>query len=262
MANEVAIFNQNDIELLSKYTQDNDFGSSDLSYAWLRIAQTNSPQATKGHEAFIKDLEPGMWFNSLTAKIYGPSIKVVYQKFFHSFSVHEPDGKNKFIRSMSEEEFEKGKSSGDVIFLKKGENGFRGKSGWYLGNDLVKNTANYMVALPDYPEDGVIRLGLSVAGAGKHINNWNTQLSNTFIAPGKKAPKFAFIWKLTLSLETKADGSYYTIGSGAKTTVEKIGPTPSSFMPQAISGYEFFQGLDAKIVADAGEVASDSDAPF
>jgi hypothetical protein len=109
MANEIVTqnFSNTDIELLSKYAQDNDFASSDLSYAWLRIAQTNSPQATKGHESYIPGLEAGQWFNSLTGRIYGSDINVVYQKFFHSFSVHEPDGKNKFLRSMSEEEFEK-----------------------------------------------------------------------------------------------------------------------------------------------------------
>lgn len=251
MSNELTVFNANDLAILNGFQQDNDFGSNDLSYAWLRIAQTNSPQATKGHEAYITGLEAGMFFNSLTGFVYGPSINICYQKFFHSYSVHEADGKNKFIRSMTEDEFNNGKADGSIIFMKKGENGFRGKSAWYLGADIVKDTNNYMVALPDYPEDGVLRLGLG-AGAVKHVKAFNTMLANTFLAPGRKAPKFAFVWKLTLALEQKPDGSYFTIGSGAKTTVEKVGPVPSSFIAQASSGYSFFQGIDAKVVDEAG----------
>ena len=260
MSNDLQIYSQDELAMLGGYEQDNDFGSKDLSYGWLRIAQTNSPQATKGHESYIPGLEAGMFFNSLDGTIYGNQINVVYQKFFHSYSVHEPDGKNKFLRSMTEEEFNAGTASGAIVFMKKGENGFRGKSAWYFGNDIVKDTNNYMVALPDYPDAGVLRLGLG-AGAVKHVKTWNTMLSNTFLAPGKKAPKFAFVWKLTLSLETKPDGSYFTIGSGAKTTVEKVGPVPSSFLAQAKAGYDWFQGLKPSVVDSAGH-RDDEDNPL
>jgi hypothetical protein len=257
MSTDLVTFNANDLAMLSAMPQDDDFGSSDLSYAWLRISQTNSPQATKGHEAYIPGLEPGMFFNSLTGFVYGQSVDLIYQKMFHSFSEHEPDGKNRFIRSITEDEFEAGKADGTIIFLKKGEAGFRGKSSWYLGNNIVKDTINYMVALPNYPEDGVLRLGLSAGGNGKHCKVWNTMLANTYIAPGKKAPKLSFVWKLTLALESKPDGNYFAIGSGAKTNVEKVGPTPSSFMAQAIAGYNFFQGLDVKTVVEADVPAHD-----
>jgi hypothetical protein len=257
---ELATFNANDLALLSGYDQDDDFKSGDLSYASIIITQSNSPQATIGHESYIEGVTAGVFINSITGFNHGPELKVVYLKFFHSYSLNEPDGKNKQIRPMTEDEFEAGKADGSIIFIKKGDGGFKGKSSFYLGDNLVKVYSNYMVMLPDYPEDGAVRIKIG-AGGTAHTKKWNTMLSNTFVSPGKKAPKFAFVWKLTLSLEMKPDGNYFTIGTGAKTTVEKVGPTPSSFLPQVIAGYTWFQGLDAKVV-DAAEHATPDDNPL
>lgn len=259
--NELTAYEQKEIELLSKYAQDDDFDKGDLSYGWLAIAQVNSPKAMKSDPTYIQGLEPGMFYNSITGDIYGSEVNVVYQKYFHSFQLVTNESKPKFIRNITEEEFEAGKVEGNIMFLRKGEGGFKGKSAWYLGDDIVKETWNYMVALPDHPEAGVLRLGLG-AGAVKHVKTWNTMIQNTYLAPGKKAPKFAFVWKLKLSLEKKADGSYFTIGSGGNTTVEKVGPVPSGFLPQAIAGYEFFQGIGAEAVVAAEKAEADEDNPL
>jgi len=244
--------------------QDNDFKASDIKYGWLGIAQALTPKAIKTKDEYVPGLEPGMFYHSLDNTIYGNKLVVVYQKYFPSYTFNEPDGKKKFIGNLSEDDFESKKASGEITFNKKGANGWKQSSGFYHGptGNLVKKTWNFMVALPDHPEAGVLRLGLSVGGY-KHIMNWISMINNTFVAPGKKANKYAVEWELTIVPETNDDGdNWYTIGSGNTTTVRKVGMTRPEFISQAKAGYDFFQGFtQAEVTAKDDDIKVD-DVPF
>ena len=237
--------------------QDNDFKASDIKYGWLGVAQSLTPKALKSKEEYVPGLEPGMFYHSLDNTVYGKSITVCYQKYFPSYTLNEPDGKKKFISNITEHDFESQKASGEIVFKKKGVDGWKQSSGFYHvpTSNLVKKTWNFMVALPDHPEAGVLRLGLSVGGY-KHIMNWISMINNTYVAPGKKANKYAVEWELTLVAETNTDGdNWFTIGSGSTTTVKKLRMTRPEFIAQAKAGYDFFQGVSvAEVTAkDKGD---------
>jgi hypothetical protein len=50
------------------------YDDSDVYAARLSLAQDTSDQVKKRHDAYIEGLEPGMFFNSVTGQVYGPTV--------------------------------------------------------------------------------------------------------------------------------------------------------------------------------------------
>jgi hypothetical protein len=179
---------------------DPDFESSDFNYGWLRIAAPNSEAVQPGDKQ-IKGLAAGQFFNTMTQKIYGESVKVIPLKFFHSYSEYTKGQNPEFIRAITPEEW---KSMNPARSSE--------QSGFDLPNGTIgKEQLNYMVTLPDDPEAGVLRFALS-AGSFASAKSWNYLLTT------KKVPKHEQVWNLKAVFNPAPDknkSAFYAIGRGA-----------------------------------------------
>jgi hypothetical protein len=174
-----------------------DFEQSDLSYGWLRIAQSQTEAAVKGSDVYIPGLEPGMYFNTMTKRVYGNDVKVIVLKYFRSWTEQTDDSPGKFVRVVEREEFDELKPT-----LEQDGSKWRGLP----NGNVITETMNYMVALPDDPEAGFLRFGLS-AGGFKAGKKWNTLISM------KRTPSYTQVWKLVAKFNKGEKGNYYTIGA-------------------------------------------------
>lgn len=179
---------------------DPDFESTDFNYGWLRLAAANSEAVQPGDKQ-IKGLAAGQFFNTMTQKVYGESVKVIPLKFFRSYAEYTSGNSPEFVRSITPVEWK-------VL------NPARSKShsGYDLPNgNIGKEQLNYMVILPDDPEAGVLRLALG-AGSAASAKSWNYLLTT------KKAPKHEQVWNLKAVFNPAPDknkSSFYAIGRGA-----------------------------------------------
>jgi hypothetical protein len=65
-------------------------GREDVLIPRLCVAQALSPQLKKSNEAYMPDLEPGQFFNSVNGQIYGESVRVIPLSFFKTFIEFKP----------------------------------------------------------------------------------------------------------------------------------------------------------------------------
>ena len=56
-------------------------GREDMLIPRLAIAQSLSPQLKKSNEAYIPDLEPGQFFNSVNGEVYGDQVQIIPLSF-------------------------------------------------------------------------------------------------------------------------------------------------------------------------------------
>lgn len=242
MSNELVVqdISGYDVSLYESDVVCNDFSSNDLAYSWLRIAQSNTEQQKKGSASQISGLEAGHFFNSLTSKVYGEEVNVIFQKFFHSFREQTPGDLGEFVRSIDAAEFEALKAAGAIEF--KG-------SSWVLpSGNVIKETWNYMVLLPNDPEAGVVRLAIG-AGGRKYCDAWNSMIRTARLPNGRPAQPYTVVWRIKLALETspKTKKSFYTIGSNGIANVKRIGLVGPDLIRDAKQGYEFFQMQNVKV---------------
>lgn len=206
---EVAIVEKMDAKLLASYgitdSGFSDFKAEDVTMGWLRIAAKNTDAANEDSKDYIQGLKPGLFFNSLTKKVYGKTVKMIVLKYFKTFSEHTPGQSGEFVRAVSQKEvthLPESARSGGHFSLPNG--------------NIVKEQANYLVLLPDFPDDGIVRLPFGV-GSYKHVKNWNGQLMKT-------PAIWSGIWEVSSALTTSKGGqSYYSIGSENTTNVIRSG---------------------------------------
>ncbi len=176
-------------------------GQDDISTPFLKVAQALSPELDKEEDAYIEGLEVGMFFNSLTGKVYGREINLVpvhYEKTWMEWKDnrgglvgrHEP-----FSIQVDKTDFSK----------------------WLYGNNVITETLMFYCFVEGHMEDGPIVYPLSGSGI-KHGKNWNTQIVMTKLPSGSKAPYFSSFWKLHTSKQSNDQGTWYQIG-GKKTNV-------------------------------------------
>jgi len=68
-----------------------DLNSQTMAIPFLKLAQDLTPETKKAKPVFIQGLEPGMFFNSVTKKIYGNELKVIIIKFECIYIEWKPD---------------------------------------------------------------------------------------------------------------------------------------------------------------------------
>jgi hypothetical protein len=183
------------------------FSSNDLSIPFIKIAQKTSHEVEEQHPDYIKDLKPGMFFNSLTKRIYGASLKVIPLYYEPSWLIFGPN-RGGF----------KGKAAPNSIQVfgsPYDEGGMKDKD----GND-VTDVMVYYVIVVDEMNQGPAVLTFKSTDL-KHARNWDTFIANTVLPSGKRAPFFGGVWELTLTYNQNESGSWFGIGGGTTTTVKK-----------------------------------------
>ena len=184
-----------------------DFSANSYQIPFLKIAQPLSPEINKNHANYIKDLEAGQFFNSLTKKNYGSTIKLIplrqkemwleYMPNRGAFKgMHEPGGIQ---------------TTGDIY----SKEGMKTLS----GNDL-SDVLTFYCLLADEPESGPIVFSLYGSGFG-HGKTWNSLIMTSKTDSGKQAPYFGSVWELSTSYNQNDQGSWYQIGAAKTTNVKR-----------------------------------------
>lgn len=233
---------------------DGDFDQDDITYGWLKIAQQNSQVVTKGLAKFIPGLTAGQWYDTLSNSILGDTVELIYLKYFRSYVEYKgKKGEGEYVRTIGRPEFKKMVDSG-IIFQVEGE-GLKVKD---KPDHFVQETGNFMVREKNHPELGIMRLSLGM-GSIRQIKAWNTLVDTAFLPDGRPAPKWAFSWKLSLSLDQdKAKHSYWNIGTGNKANVVRGERVQQPLRSVVIKNFTFFQKVSVNVLDESGKSEYDS----
>lgn len=222
----------------------------ELELPFLRVAQKGSPQVDDAKPEYIEGLKPGQYFNTASGKSYGDSIVVQVHGYFRNFIIWKgPKGAGKYSGSMTAEEFRKfeaentlQRSGGDFVQIADGEE-FR-----------YTDTRNFIVTLPEYPEEGVMIYSLSSTGI-KPAKKWNT-INNTRLIGGKQTKRYATLWQLK-SAGFEKDG--YTWKQTA--TIEALGWASPDLQAYGQSQEDFVNAIKVQGVkfSSESEAAESSD---
>lgn len=176
-----------------------------VSIPFLRLAQVNTPQAQPGTER-LNGLEPGMYFNPSTGRIYGKEPRFSILGFYRSWNIWfgEPPAA-KFVSSVSNDEFEakyRAKTSNE-----------NGKIVDKEGN-RYQDTRNFFLLSADHPEDGVLLYPMTSTGIPTS-KKWLAKASaiRAKAADGSLAavPMYSRIWRLKVGFIQSPKGNFFQV---------------------------------------------------
>lgn len=216
-----------------------DFGQDDFSVPWLTIAQGLTKKAMKGSAEYVQGLEPGMFFNSVDSTVYGAKVKVSVIKFLKTYKEVTDEKDGKFVGSLTREQYEQ-----NLKTYGRDYKAVRTPAG-----NLQKEQYNYFVILADYPEAGLLRLGISPGGFGA-CRTWNNGLQS--FKPGYL---YAGIWEIELRMNESDKGAFYTIGVGTKPACVRVGEVSGIFQ-------QVCEGATIALHENISKLSEDDDLPF
>jgi len=162
----------------------------ELEIPFLRLAQKGSPQVDEDKPEFVKGLKVGQYFNTVSGENYKDALKIQVHGYFQNFTIWKGEkGNGEFNGAMTPEEFREfeaknslTRDGGDMVNFVEGEE-FR-----------YSDTRNFIVSIPEHPEDGIMIYPLSSTGI-KAAKKWNT-LQNGRRVGGRPAKRYATIWEI------------------------------------------------------------------
>lgn len=163
-----------------------DMGANAVSTAYLSMVQPGSSAIDENNPA-------GTWRNSASGKNYGSNVRVVVLAFRTIWNEREAEPPFRTVGRYP--------VGGIEVTIKQppaGKRGYPKMINPETGNE-VQELFIYAVALPDYPEDGVLLFSPTV-GSMKTAKAWNSQLKGQLLPNGAQAPIFGFIWSIGLDL--------------------------------------------------------------
>lgn len=211
---------QNELEFLDSVAGQGfeGMGAGDYAIPFLKILQVGNPECLEGDPAHVPGAKAGMFYNTLTKRLYGSEINLIPLKYEPVWLAWAPN------RGGLRGRFAPGSIPVDG-------NPFDGMTAKI--KDEVCEIADNMIfycLVADHLEDGPVVFPLSSTGL-RHGKNWNAQilLNRTPVwkdAEGKErggspAAYYSAVWKLSLALNKNDDGSWYQIGTKS-TNVEKV----------------------------------------
>lgn len=160
--------------------------SNEQAIAYLGLVQLDSQ--------FVSDDCPaGTWRNSATGKCYGETVRVIPLAFRTVWNERESEPPFTTVARYAPNTIEV-----DVRPVKNGKRGFPKMFNKATGNE-IQELYVYAVALPDYPEDGILYFNPTV-GSMRACKSWNTQLKGQLLPNGAQAPIFGYTWNLIAEL--------------------------------------------------------------
>lgn len=160
--------------------------SNEQAIAYLGLVQPDSQ--------FVSDDCPaGTWRNSATGKCYGETVRVIPLAFRTVWNEREAEPPFTTVARYAPNTIEV-----DVRPVKNGKRGFPKMFNKATGNE-IQELYVYAVALPDYPEDGILYFNPTV-GSMRACKSWNTQLKGQLLPNGAQAPIFGYTWNLIAEL--------------------------------------------------------------
>lgn len=167
--------------------------AGDVTIPLLLISQPLSKNVADG------SLPVGHFYNSVTGRDYGTSVKIVVCHYDRMWYEWKPD-------------------QGGLVgrYPVGGIEGVVGDryTGMMHGENKVEEKFVYLVYLPDYKEDGFLVFA-STGGNKRYLKAWNSQLTNLRTLSGRQAPIFAGIWELTINKDKNKQGMvFYSCNNG------------------------------------------------
>ena len=157
-----------------------------VSTAYLGLVQ---PDSTNESE----ECPRGTWRNSASGRCYGNEINVVVLAFRTVWSERESDEPYRTVARYQPNSIEV-----RVQQPPRGKRGFPKLINPETGNE-IQELYVYAIALPDYPEDGVLYFSPTV-GSMRTCKQWNAQLKSQLLSNGAQAPIFGGVWTLKADL--------------------------------------------------------------
>ena len=157
-----------------------------ISTAYLCLVQPDSTNESD-------ECPRGTWRNSASGKCYGQDIDVIVLAFRTVWSERESDEPYRTVARYQPNSIEV-----QVQQPPRGKRGFPKLINPDTGNE-IQELYVYAVALPDYPEDGVLYFSPTV-GSMRTCKQWNAQLKSQLLSNGAQAPIFGCIWTLRADL--------------------------------------------------------------
>jgi hypothetical protein len=120
-------------------------------------------------------------------------------------------------------------------------------------DQFVQETMNYMVVEKNRPELGILRFSLGM-GSIRQCKAWDTLIDTAFLPDGRSAPKWAYAWKVKLSLDSDGKNhSFWNIGTGNKANITRGERIMQPLRSHIIKSFTFFQKTSVETVDKAGE---------
>ena len=212
-----------------------------LALPFLKLAQQMTPQAQKKGGDYIEGVEPGVYFNPSTRKVYGDSFKVVILGFYQQFTEWEGDPpQSRFVGAHSKMDFERNIAPE----AKMTENGLM-----YNGHRIV-DTRNFILMPYENPEDGVLIYSMSSSGIPAS-KKWLASASAVRIktAEGRieHAPIWSRVWELHTSMINGDKGNYFQL-----TDWKDCGWVPVDEAEIFKAAFDEYQSIERSKIVEAG----------
>ena len=163
---------------------------SDLALPFLKLLQSGSDETKKKHAKYVEGAEAGMFYNTVTKKLYNGEkgievIPVFYKMTYPEWAPFE----RKEGRPISNDR-------GPSIMANTTQND-RNKNMLDNGNEIIKTANHFVIINGDRPEKALMTMKSTQL---KESRNWNSLMENEFeSAPSGKsvpAPIFSRVYKL------------------------------------------------------------------
>jgi hypothetical protein len=207
---------------------------------FLRVLQSNSPQVDESEECYIDGAKQGLFFNSVTGKLYGPEIDVIPIAYYRQFIEWLPK-RGGFVNAHS---------NSDILDKTERREDENGKFHDYLENgNTVMDTRMHYVLLADYLDEGPIIFALSSTGI-KHSKKWMTNMRMLRLPSDAEAPMFSSVYTMKTVKNKNDDGTWYQIGDKSMTAVER---------KCWINELQMQASMEAKTLIASGDAKADFD---
>jgi hypothetical protein len=172
--------------------------ASDVSSVFLRLAQSTTGEAQPGTKE-VKGLKPGMFFNSVSKRVYGESVRLIALDYTHLWREWSGDGKDgKPGKSYTVPEYLR-----DIKPLCEEVERNKKKLTMY-GEFRMVDTREYVVLNYDALDDGAMLWSCTSSAIGASRSFLSAVLSS-------HKPLFAGVWKWSAKFTEGKEGSYYEL---------------------------------------------------
>ena len=180
-------------------------GREECKIPFLRILQPLNKQCQEGSDSYIKGAVAGLFYNTITNKLYGKTIKVIPIDFDRNWLEWKPN-RGGFVASHIPDSIKVDKSQFNKWLT--------------LNGNIITEHYNFYCLIADHLEDDIVIFSMSSSSIC-HAKNWNSLISYTKLGSGQRAPYYSSVWELETSFNQNDKGNWFSIGNASKTNIKR-----------------------------------------
>lgn len=177
-----------------------DINLQSMAIPFIRLVQDLSPIMKKTKPEYNPEAETGMFYNTVSGKLYGTSLKVIVGRFERIFlewgttrgkllGVHSPEVVELNQKLMRDEKNQLVDPTTGSTF---------------------QDTYTYYVVLPEHLEEGICIVSLASTNI-KEAKKLNRNLTHTILPnSNKRAMPYFMVWEMSSSFNSNDQGDWYT----------------------------------------------------